>query len=104
MKLDTRVKTGKKPFTMFETSEAQQYIGTRCYFADSLEDFIDFECGDLDNKIGILVDVKDNEECPFIAILDYPDMYWRLPFFFCLPCSFVQSNEPVGISDRLKKS
>ena len=39
MKLDSRIKEGKKPLTCFDVEEAKKYIGKDCYFASKFERF-----------------------------------------------------------------
>lgn len=48
MILDSRILPGKKPFTVFDTEEAKQYIGKKGFFGDSPLDFADLtpECSE----------------------------------------------------------
>ena len=48
MKLDNRILEGKKPLNCFDTEQAKQFIGKKCYFSDDARDFMDLDKADGD--------------------------------------------------------
>lgn len=48
MKLDSRILEGKKPLNCFDTEQAKQFIGKKCYFSDDARDFMDLDKADGD--------------------------------------------------------
>ena len=66
MKLDKRIKEGKRPLTCFDIEEAKHYIGKKCYFANA-----DAVFSNLDNDTwlskGILTGVFEEHEYPFCS-------------------------------------
>ena len=48
MELDKRIKEGKRPLTCFDTEQAKQFIGKKCYFSDDARDFMDLDKADGD--------------------------------------------------------
>lgn len=43
MELDKRIVEGKRPLTCFDTEQAKQFIGKKCYFSDEACDFMDLD-------------------------------------------------------------
>lgn len=78
MKLDSRIKEGKRPLTCFDIDEAEKYIGHKCYLSNEYDFFrnLDF------TKQEILNGVEDCEE-PFHYDQDRQAE-------FCLPCEWVK--------------
>lgn len=83
IKLDPRIKQGKKPLTAFDEMESK-FIGTDCYFSDHAGDYGDLskcQIGTLlsrDGTIGVVNATKNNS----FAFFEY-----------CLPCEWVQEGE-----------
>ena len=48
MELDKRIKEGKRPLNCFDTEQAKQFIGKKCYFSDDARDFINLDKADGD--------------------------------------------------------
>ena len=48
MKLDSRILEGKKPLNCFDTEQAKQFIGKKCYFSDDARDFMNLDKADGD--------------------------------------------------------
>ena len=48
MELDKRIKEGKKPLNCFDTEQAKQFIGKKCYFSDDARDFMNLDKADGD--------------------------------------------------------
>lgn len=63
MKLDSRIK--KKPFTMFDTDEAKEFIGKKGFFTNELENFNDFNYNAFKISYGTLREVGDIIYNPF---------------------------------------
>ena len=63
MKLDSRIK--EKPFTMFDTDKAKEFIGKKGFFTNSLENFNDFHYNASQIGYGTLRKVSDLNYNPF---------------------------------------
>ena len=48
MELDKRINEGKRPLNCFETEQAKQFIGKKCYFSDDARDFMNLDKADGD--------------------------------------------------------
>ena len=48
MELDKRIKEGKRPLNCFDTEQAKQFIGKKCYFSDEARDFMNLDKADGD--------------------------------------------------------
>lgn len=48
MELDSRIKEGKRPLNCFDTEQAKQFIGKKCYFSDDARDFMNLDKADGD--------------------------------------------------------
>lgn len=48
MELDKRIKEGKRPLNCFDTEQAKQFIGKKCYFSDDARDFMNLDKADGD--------------------------------------------------------
>lgn len=48
MELDKRIKEGKRPLNCFDTEQAKEFIGKKCYFSDDARDFINLDKADGD--------------------------------------------------------
>ena len=83
MKLDKRIKEGKRPLTCFDVKEAIQFIGKECYLSNSFSDY-----ADLNNVTAkrILDDVS-NTHIPYSS--NPAGIYC-----YCLPCEWVKPEEP----------
>lgn len=78
MILDSRILPGKKPFTVFDTEEAKQYIGKKGFFGD---DPYVFE--DLTSKFPNILKIVDTGDP------DYPYCYIQGIFYrYFLPLEF----------------
>lgn len=102
MKLDPRIKKGKKPLTCFDSDEAKQFIGQEGYFSNNTTDFQDLNdaCRD------VLQDVIDSyDNTPPFKCSDYIHKNYVLPLVYCfvssvtsykyfLPSEWVKEPEP----------
>lgn len=83
MELDARIKTGKKPLTVFDIEEAKNYIGKNCYFANDIASF-SFISDDF--KKGILTTIShNNEREPY----HHDGIRSSFDSAFILPCEWV---------------
>ena len=48
MELDKRIIKGKRPLNCFDTEQAKQFIGKKCYFSDDARDFMNLDKADGD--------------------------------------------------------
>lgn len=87
MRLDSKIKDTSKIIMCNELEKAESYIGKRCYFGETLEDFIKLK----KEFLGILVDIdKDDNEAPFEAHLKNLDV---VPYFsYFIPCEFIDGK------------
>lgn len=65
MKLDPRIKKGCRPFTMFDTDAAKEFIGKQGFFHDQLDVFHDLNANAWRIEFGTLKKVSDNVNAPF---------------------------------------
>lgn len=88
MKLDPRIKDGKKPLNCFDTEEAESYVGKECYFSDDLFPFADMSDKTNDRMIykGILLKVSADGSDPYET--DSQRFYT-----YCLPCEWVTEEK-----------
>ena len=88
MELDKRIKEGKKPLTCFDTEQAKQFIGKKCYFSDDARDFMNLDKADGDTLFYVaeLQNIWTAEEYCFADNSND----WR----FILPLEWVKSEEP----------
>ena len=67
MKLDPRIKQGYRPFTMFDTDAAKEFIGKQGFFHDDLDVFHDLNYNAWRIDFGTLKKVSDNVNAPFFV-------------------------------------
>lgn len=48
MELDKRIMPGKRPLNCFDTEQAEEFIGKKCYFSDEARDFMNLDKADGD--------------------------------------------------------
>ena len=65
MKFDQRIKKGCRPFTMFDTDSAKEFIGKQGFFHDQLDVFHDLNYNAWRIGFGTLKKVSDNVNAPF---------------------------------------
>lgn len=87
MKLDKRIIEGKKPLTCFDAEEAEQFIEKECYFCDCALAFTNLDKFTTLVK-NVLFRVQDTEK-PFVT-----DTIGCFRYAYCLPCEWVNSEEP----------
>lgn len=88
MELDKRIKEGKRPLNCFDTEQAQQFIGKKCYFSDDARDFMNLDKADGDTLFYVaeLQNIWTAEEFCFA---DNSNDYR-----FILPFEWVNPEEP----------
>lgn len=94
MKLDSRIKQGKRPLTPFDIDEAREYVGKDCYFSNDITSFA--YLGSL-NK-GELTSVGDDEINPYKHIGERSSYATN----FILPCEWVETSRPFTIQEFLQ--
>lgn len=89
MELDKRIKEGKRPLNCFDTEQAKQFIGKKCYFSDDARDFINLDKADGDTLFYVaeLQNIWTAEEYCFA---DNSNDYR-----FILPFEWVNPEEPI---------
>ena len=91
MELDKRIKEGKHPLNCFDTEQAMQFIGKKCYFSDDATDFMNLDKADGDTLFYVaeLQNIWTAEEYCFA---DNSNAYrFILPFEWVKP---EESEEP----------
>ena len=88
MKLDPRIKKDKRPLSCFDTEQAKQFIGKKCYFSDDARDFMNLDKADGDTLFYVaeLQNIWTAEEYCFA---DNSNDYR-----FILPFEWVNPEEP----------
>ena len=88
MELDKRIKEGKRPLNCFDTEQAKQFIGKKCYFSDVARDFMNLDKADGDTLFYVaeLQNIWTAEEYCFA---DNSNDYR-----FILPFEWVKPEEP----------
>lgn len=91
MKLDPRIIEGKKPLNCFDTEQAKEFIGKKCYFSDDARDFMNLDKADGDTLFYVaeLQNIWTAEEYCFADNSND----WR----YILPLEWVESEEPKEI-------
>ncbi len=87
MKLDKRIKEGKRPLNCFDTEQAKQFIGKKCYFSDDATDFMDLDKADGDSMFYVaeLQNIWTAEEYCFADNSN--------DWCFILPCEWVEEEK-----------
>ena len=88
MELDKRIIEGKRPLNCFDTEQAKQFIGKKCYFSDDARDFMNLDKADGDTLFYVaeLQNIWTAEEYCFA---DNSNDYR-----FILPLEWVKPEEP----------
>ena len=63
MILDSRIKEGKRPLTCLDIEQAQEFVGKKCIFSDSYDDYRDIEKYNIEThneNTAILKSIKDD--------------------------------------------
>lgn len=91
MELDKRIKEGKRPLNCFDTEQAKQFIGKKCYFSDDARDFMNLDKADGDTLFYVaeLQNIWTAEEYCFAD--NSNDYRFILPFEWVKP---EESKEP----------
>ena len=91
MELDKRIKEGKRPLNCFDTEQAKQFIGKKCYFSDDARDFMNLDKADGDTLFYVaeLQNIWTAEEYCFAD--NSNDYRFILPFEWVKP---EESEEP----------
>lgn len=87
MELDKRIKEGKRPLTCFDTEQAKQFIGKKCYFSDDARDFMNLDKADGDTLFYVaeLQNIWTAEEYCFADNSN--------DWCFILPCEWVEEEK-----------
>lgn len=88
MELDKRIMPGKRPLNCFDTEQAEEFIGKKCYFSDEARDFMNLDKADRDTLFYVaeLQNIWTAEEYCFADNSND----WR----FILPLEWVNPEEP----------
>lgn len=94
MELDERIIKGKKPLTCFDTEQAQNFVGKKCYLTNDISIFSDLDsfketegCSDAP-YVGV-IDRLTNINKELGMVFDTTFLRWK----FCLPCEWVKTPE-----------
>lgn len=92
MKLDPRIKRGKKPLTPLDIEKAHEFIGKLCLFANYASYFENFDL--VDPRVNFYqlcsINKKDENDSPFrgIGMFSMPGN-----FRYCLPAEWIKIKE-----------
>ena len=95
MKFDPRIKQGCKPFTMFDTDAAKEFIGKKGFFHDQLDVFHDLNANAWRIKFGTLIKVSDTINAPFFITQRYA---WK----YFLPLEYTEGIDVVELDFHTK--
>lgn len=94
MELDKRILPGKKPLTCFDTEQAQDFVGKKCYLTNdistfaNLDQFIEKEgCSNV-TYAGV-IDTLTNIGTEVSMIFETTYLRWK----FCIPCEWVKEEK-----------
>jgi hypothetical protein len=92
MKLDPRIKKGKKPLTPLDTEKAKEFIGELCLFANYASYFENLDL--IDPRVDFYefryIDEKDENDSPFYGMGMFL-MHGR--FRYCLSAKWIKVKE-----------
>lgn len=90
MELDKRIVEGRKYLDIFDTKEAQEYIGQKCYFSDKIARFSDLDDPKLVKATLTHVKAEDCEYCYGSNEIGLADWYYAR---YILPLAWVKEPE-----------
>lgn len=92
MKLDSRIKRGKKPLTPLDIEKVKEFIGEACLLSNNASFFENLD--KVDPRINFYqlrsINEKDENDCPFYGYGIFPV---RGRFRYCLPAKFIKTKE-----------
>ena len=89
MELDKRIMSGKKPLNCFDTEQAKEFIGKKCYFSDEACDFMDLDKAGSDKfYIAELQNIWTSKAVEDYCFADSSND-WR----YILPCEWVKEEK-----------
>ena len=86
MKLDKRIKEGKRPLTCFDLKETEQFIGKKGYFAHCIDYYEDLKS----TVFGTLGGTEDTDHSSFVCTEETFDNYY---YHFFIPEDWVLPEE-----------
>ena len=91
MKLDKRIKRGKKPLTPLDLEKAYEFIGKVCLFSNYASYFENLDL--VDPRIDFYqlraINEKDEKDCPFSGM----GFFINSNFRYCLPAEWIKIKE-----------
>lgn len=95
MKLDSRIKRGKKPLTPLDTEKAYEFVGELCLFSNHASYFENLD--KVDKRIDFYqlraINEKDENDCPFKGMGIF---FMHGNFRYCLPLKWIKVKELKG--------
>ena len=92
MKLDSRIKRGKKPLTPLDIEKAKEFIGEPCLFSNYAPFFENLD--KVDRRIDFYqlraINEKDENDCPFKGVGMF---LMHSNFRYCLPVKWIKTKE-----------
>ena len=89
MKLDSRIKAGKKPLTCFDVEMAKQFIGKKGYFAHSIDDYADLK----NTVFGTLGSTEEADRESFVCTEEPLDNYY---YEFFIPAEWAEQKNKIN--------
>ena len=94
MNLDPKILPGKRPLTCFDTAQAQNFVGKKCYLTNDISIFSDLDsfketegCSDAP-YVGV-IDRLTNINKELSMVFDTTFLRWK----FCIPCEWVKEEK-----------
>ena len=92
MKLDSRIKRGKKPLTPLDLEKAKEFIGKPCLFSNYASYFENLDL--IDPRIDFyglrVINEKNENDCPFYGLGMF---HIHGNFRYCLPADWIKIKE-----------
>lgn len=103
MELDKRIIEGKRPLTCFDTEQAKQFIGKKCYFSDDARDFMNLDKADGDTLFYVaeLQNIWTAEEYCFAD--NSNDYRFILPFEWVKPEESEKKYRPYTLAEWIEQ-
>ena len=103
LELDSRILKGKKPLNCFDTEQAKQFIGKKCYFSDDARDFMNLDKADGDTLFYVaeLQNIWTAEEYCFAD--NSNDYRFILPFEWVKPEEPKKKYRPYSLNEFLNE-
>lgn len=95
IELDKRIISGKKPLTCFDTEQAQDFVGKKCYLTNDISLFSDLDvfkdiegCKSVPNEYDGIINTLSDIDTEISMVFETTYLRWK----FCIPCEWVKKE------------